>query len=71
MGRRIPIFFQSQGIWLWLSKPFWDPILGAGEFTTHFRTYLSGDWDVHWGYWLLTGGHISSRKQLGHVQGLA
>ena len=39
------------GIWLWLSKPFWDPILvGIGEFTTHFRTYLSGDWDVHWGY---------------------
>ena len=26
---------------------------GAGEFTTHFRTYLSG-WDVHWGMiWLL------------------
>ena len=27
----------------------WDPILvGIGEFTTHFRTYFSGDWDVHW-----------------------
>ena len=23
---------------------------GLGEFTTHFRTYFSGDWDVHWGY---------------------
>ena len=22
---------------------------GAGEFT-HFGTYFSGDWDVHWGY---------------------
>ena len=22
---------------------------GVGEFTTHFRTYFSGDWDVHWG----------------------
>ena len=22
---------------------------GAGEFTTHFRTYFSGDWHVHWG----------------------
>ena len=22
---------------------------GVGEFTTHFRTYSSGDWDVHWG----------------------
>ena len=21
---------------------------GVGEFTTLFRTYLSGDWDVHW-----------------------
>ena len=24
--------------------PFW------GRCTTHFRTYVSGDWDVHWGY---------------------
>ena len=23
---------------------------GVGEFTTHFRTDFSGDWDVHWGY---------------------
>ena len=23
--------------------------LGVGEFTTHFRTYFSGDWDVHRG----------------------
>ena len=22
---------------------------GVGEFTTHVRTYFSGDWDVHWG----------------------
>ena len=22
----------------------------VGEFTTHFSTYFSGDWDVHWGY---------------------
>ena len=26
----------------------WDPIL-VGRCTTHFRTYFSGDWDVHWG----------------------
>ena len=26
--------------------PFWL----VGEFTTHFRTYFSGDWDVHLGY---------------------
>ena len=23
---------------------------GVGDFTTHFGTYLSGDWDVYWGY---------------------
>ena len=29
--------------------------LGLGEFTTHCRTYCSGDWDVHRGYglWVL------------------
>ena len=32
--------------------PFW------GRCTTHFRTYFSGDWDVHWGYGLLTHGHM-------------
>ena len=31
---------------------------GVGEFPTHFRTYFSGDWDVHWGYGILTHGHI-------------
>ena len=30
--------------------PFWDVF---GEFTTHFRTYFSGEWDVHWGYGIL------------------
>ena len=25
--------------------PFWL----VGEFTTHFRTYFNGDWDVRWG----------------------
>ena len=29
---------------------------GVGEFTTHFRTNFSGDWDVHWGYGVLTHG---------------
>ena len=29
----------------------WDPSFGVfGELATHFRTYFSGDWDVHWGY---------------------
>ena len=35
------------------SIPFWL----VGEFTAHFRTYFSGDWDVRWGYRVLTHGH--------------
>ena len=31
------------------SKPMGSHF-GVGEFTTHFRTYFRGDWDVHWGY---------------------
>ena len=32
----------------------------VGELTTHFRTYFSGDWDVHWGYLcVLTHAHMS------------
>ena len=31
---------------------------GVGGFTTHFRTYFSGDWDVHWGYGILTHGRM-------------
>ena len=26
--------------------------------TAHFRTYFSGDWDVHWGNGALTHGHL-------------
>ena len=33
--------------------PFWDRCI------THFRTYCS-NWDVHWGYGVLTHGHIAS-----------
>ena len=29
--------------WSWL-------YFGVGEFTTHFRAYFSGEWDVYWGY---------------------
>ena len=31
---------------------------GVGEFTSHFRTYFSGDWDVHWNYGSLTHGFL-------------
>ena len=50
--------------WLWLSSrfgtPFWKMV---GEFTTHFRTCFSGDWDVHWGCGLLTYGQIGNIEQ--------
>ena len=38
--RDVAVVVKTNGI------PFWL----VGEFTTYFRTYLSGDWDVHWGY---------------------
>ena len=41
-----------------------NPILGGGfRCTTHFRTYFSGDWDVHWGYGLVAHGHVSKMGQ--------
>ena len=47
--------------WLWV-KTVLGSHFGVGEFTSHFRTYVSGDWDVHWRgtIWILTHGHISS-----------
>ena len=30
-----------------------------GRCTTHFRAYFSGDWDVHWGYGILTHGQVA------------
>ena len=49
------------------SEPFGIPLWLVGEFTTHFRTYLSGDWDVHWGYGISTHGHFlgDPRKMAG------
>ena len=38
---------------------------GVGEFTTHFRTYASWDWDVDWGYGLLTHAHILKVPYMG------
>ena len=35
--------------------PFW------GRCTTHFRTFFSGDWDVHWGHGILTHGQKQQR----------
>ena len=35
---------------------------GVGEFTTHFRTYSSGDWDVYWGCGVLTHGQMNRNE---------
>ena len=45
--KKTPIFkpFQAYGRG---STPMGSHF-GVGEFTTRFRTYFSGDWDVHWG----------------------
>ena len=43
---RVPEFLEAP-MWLWVKTnqiPLW------GKCATHFRTYFSGDWDVHWGY---------------------
>ena len=37
-------------------------LVGIGEFTTDFRTYFSWEWDVHWGYGLLTHGHMAGSR---------
>ena len=48
-GRR----FQNH---IWLCVKTNGIILG--RCTTHFRTYFSRDWDVSWGYGVLTHGHM-------------
>ena len=51
----------EKSIWLWWSKPMGSHF-GGFRCTTHFRTYFSGDWDVHWGYRLLTEGHMAAAQ---------
>ena len=40
--------------------PFWYHF-GVGEFTAHFRTYVSEDWDVHCRYNLDFDGHMEPK----------
>ena len=39
--------------------PFWL----VGDYTTYFRTYFSGDWDVDWRHGLLSHGHTESNRK--------
>ena len=48
--------FASAMIWLWLSKPMGSHF-GVGA--QPILVYFSGDWDVHWGYRILTHGNIN------------
>ena len=41
---------------------------GVGEFTTHFRTCFSGDWDVRWGYGVLTHGQLGMLRAFNIIQ---
>ena len=47
--------------WLWLSKPFWDPILGKANSPPILEPILVVGLGCYWGYglWLLTHGHLS------------
>ena len=45
------------------AKPLRDTIVGDCC-TTQFGTYFSGDWDVRWGYGLLTHGSNGLRNPL-------
>ena len=42
----VPLVFLQMAV---VVKTVLGSHFGVGEFTTHFRTYFSGDWDVHWG----------------------
>ena len=42
-------FFLSHSHVAVVVKTVLVPCWLVGEFTTHFRIYFSGDWDVHWG----------------------
>ena len=50
-ARYMAVVVKTNGI------PFW------GRCTAHFRTYFTGHWDVHWGYGILTHGHIFTYTQ--------
>ena len=49
----IYIYIYGCGCQSCFGIPFW-----GFRCTTHLRAYFSGDWDVHWGYGVLTHGHM-------------
>ena len=49
---------QGEAFGCGCQKRFGIPFWLVGEFTTHFRTYFSRDWDVYWGYGILTHGQM-------------
>ena len=63
-GARMRRGERSTATWLWLSKPFWDPIL-VGRCTTHFLFYFVIVFLLGIGMftggtiWILTHGHVA------------
>ena len=56
----------ERAMWPWLSKPFWDQPFWLDW--VHSPAILEpGDWDVHWGYGILTHGHVAG--SLGTLSG--
>ena len=52
-----PVPFSMGKVEMAVGQNQWQHF-GVGEFTTHVRTYFSGDWDVHWGYGILPLGQM-------------
>ena len=48
---------SAKSRWLWLSKPM------VSHFGWVHLVYFSGDWDVHWGYGILTHGELLVDKE--------
>ena len=55
---RFGVPFWRRANLFWGSRLFWYHF-GRGELTTHVGLYFSGDWDVHWGYGVLTQGLLA------------
>ena len=53
-----------------IARGFFDLAVGQNQWyhfgvgTPPILVYFSGDWDVHWGYGLLTHGHLSGKIKL-------
>ena len=54
----------TEFMWLWVKTKRYHFGVGAPP----ILVYFSGDWDVHWGYGLLTHGHVNVSGGGGFLQ---